>query len=212
MENHYSLLSQETLKKFRKARISEMCVNNVFSEAIAKKAKKIEHIHVREDGRMGHTKYEFAYSCPKEEEAMDEIDDLFTLAWGELCKKREAQYKEDSVEELFGNMVTNEALMEELKSLNLLGYAGKRKRNTLRLWLSFSAQCPRHGTKSFWIDIDNKDFFTLDERKDIVERMENLAIRRLFEMEEDLKSLIGYYQIKQKNKGAKNDKRTKKTA
>lgn len=196
--NYYVMLTKETQKVLKKNKISCECFNRIvygiMEENNNKKFSELPNfIRVYEPMKMTHTKYEFYrfIDC----EPSNEIDKIITNAWIELKKAVAQEEKINKISEEIGNMVSLDNLTNELRGMNLYAFHEPNKYGTLKFYLPFSKDKPTTGCRTYTVFVDNKQYFTIEEKEQIIKLMKSAAQNRINDLKNEYEQTKEFYNL-----------------
>ena len=196
--NYYDKLQSTTQALLKKNKISMACFNRIICGIIHENSKSKlyelpDYVRVYEPGIRTHTKYEFYKfdDC----ESNVEINKIISAAWIELKKITAAEEKENKIAEEFGNKLALESLTNELRNMNLYAFHESTKYGQLKFYLPFSKDKPKTGCSKYYIFVDNKQYFTIEEKEEIENKLRLEAKNRIDELKNEYEQLKKFYGI-----------------
>ena len=196
--NYYEMLTTETQQVLKKNKVSGECFNRIvygiMEENVNKKFSELPNfIRVYEPMKMTHTKYEFYRFVDCEPEK--DIDKIITNAWVELKKAVAQEEKNNKIAEEFGNMVSFDNLTNELRGMNLYAFHETNKYGTLKFYLPFSKDKPTAGCSTYYVFVDNKQYFTVEEKEEIINQLKAAALHRIDDIKNEYEQTKKFYNL-----------------
>lgn len=196
--NYYEMLTTETQQVLKKNKVSGGCFNmivyGIMEENKNKKFSELpNYIRVYEPMKRTHTKYEFYKFVECEPEK--DIDKIITNAWIELKKAVAQEEKNNKIAEEFGNMVSFDNLTNELRGMNLYAFHETNKYGTLKFYLPFSKDKPTAGCSTYYVFVDNKQYFTVEEKEEIINQLKAAALHRIDDIKNEYEQTKKFYNL-----------------